>query len=204
LDVGCGTGFYLDQWRSQGVASLTGLDFSPVAIERLRPRYEGVALREADIGEATPPFPAASFDVASAFDVLFHIVDDRRYQNALNNLHTMLDAGGLLLYSDNFIRSGPKQHLNYWKSRSREQIERALDSAGFELLDRKPVFVLMGSPVDSESAVHKRLWDFAMRLVSRSDGIGFCLGAVLYPWELALRRIVHEGPSTEVAVCRKR
>ncbi|MEZ5394264.1 MAG: class I SAM-dependent methyltransferase [Bryobacterales bacterium] len=204
LDVGCGTGFYLEQWREQGVALLTGLDFSSVAIERLRPRFEGIELLDSDLGEEAPPLPAASFDIVSAFDVLFHIVDDARYASALRNLHAALAPGGLLLYSDNFIRSGARRHLDYWKSRSLSDIEAALDQAGFELLTRKTMFVLMGSPVDSQVRGHQRLFDLAMRMVQRSEAAGYALGAALYPLELLLRRIVREGPSTEIAICRKR
>ena len=204
LDVGCGTGFYLDLWRERGVAALSGLDFSPVAIERLGRNHPGIELLEADIGAGKPPFPASCFEIVSAFDVLFHIVDDERYRNALRNAHAMLASGGLLLYSDNFIRSGARQHEDYWKSRSLGQIEIELDRAGFDIVERRPVFVLMGSPVDSESRVWRGLWDLAMRAVARSEAIGFAAGAVLYPWELALGRALAEGPSTEIAICRKR
>lgn len=204
LDVGCGTGFYLEQWQRRGVASLAGIDISAVAIERLRSQYPGIAFHEGDIGAAAPPLAAGSVDIVSAFDVLFHVVDDDRYANALGNIHTMLTPGGVLLYSDNFIRSAPKSHLDYWKSRSLRDIERALATAGFELCERVPVFVLMNSPVDFESETYGRLWNLAMKVVQRSEAAGFVLGAALYPWELLLRRIAWEGPSTEIAICRKR
>ena len=204
LDVGCGTGFYLDLWKQQSVASLAGLDFSASAIGRLQGEHPEVELVKADIGEPAPPFAAGRFDVVSAFDVLFHIADDDRYGNALRNINAMLDRDGLLLYSDNFIRSEAKQHLNYWKSRTLGRIEDALDKAGFEILERKPVFVLMGSPVDCESRLYRRVWDTAMKFVQKSEAFGYALGAGLYPWELMLRRLLSEGPSTEVAVCRKR
>ena len=203
LDVGCGTGFYLDLWREQGVAQLSGLDFSASTIERLRPEYPHVELHQADIGDSVPPAASGSFDIVGAFDVLFHIVDDTRYENALRNIHAMLDRDGLFLYSDNFIRSEPRRHLDYWKSRTLREIEAALERAGFRILERKPVFVLMGSPVDSDSRLHRLLWDSTMKVVQRSEAVGFALGAGLFPWELLLRKILPEGPSTEVAVCRK-
>ncbi|MEZ5363358.1 MAG: hypothetical protein R2748_13700 [Bryobacterales bacterium] len=44
-----------------------------------------------------------------------------------------------------------------------------------------------------------------MRMVQRSEeAAGYALGAALYPLELLLRRIVREGPSAEIAICRKR
>ncbi len=204
LDVGCGTGFYIDEWLAQRVAGLTGLDFSPVAVARLRKQYPTIAFHESDIGEDQAPFGPEVFDVVSAFDTLFHVVDDGRYANALQNIHTMLSPGGLFVYSDNFIRAASKQHLDYWKSRSLQDIGKALERAGFEILDRVPVFVLMNLPVDLESPGFRRLWDLAMKCVQRSEAAGFLLGAARYPSELLLRKIVTEGPSTEIAICRKR
>ena len=204
LDVGCGTGFYIEQWRRLGADKIVGLDFSAVVIERLRRQFPpAVSLEEMDIGEPTVPLPAGSFDIVTAFDVLFHIVDDDRYDNALRNISTILHPGGLFLYSDNFIHGQPREYQEYWKSRSLGDIGDALDRAGFQILDRVPVFVLMNSPVDSGSQVFQLCWDFAMKSVSRSEVIGFTLGALLYPLELILRRFVNEGPSTEIMVCRK-
>lgn len=204
LDVGCGTGFYIELWRQLGADTIVGLDFSPVVIARLRKQFPGdIVLEERDIGESALLSPTTNFDIVSAFDVLFHIVDDERYDNALRNISALLRPGGLFLYSDNFVRGRSRQFHGYWKSRSLEEIGDALDRAGFHIIDRVPVFVLMNSPVDSGSVVYERLWHFAMRCVSKSEVIGFVVGALLYPLELVLRRLVCEGPSTEIMICRK-
>ena len=205
LDVGCGTGFYLELWRRLGSDNIVGLDFSSEAIERLRKQFPpDVTLEEMDIGEPTIPLPVDSFDIVSAFDVLFHIVDDERYQNALRNIYTVLRPGGLFLYSDNFIKGQSREYQEYWKSRSLDEVSDTLDRTGFQILDRVPVFVLMNAPVDSGSLLLQRGWEFAMRFVSRSEVIGFITGAVFYPLELILRRFVRDGPSTEIMLCRKR
>lgn len=205
LDVGCGTGFYIELWRELGAEEIVGLDFAPVAIERLRRQFPAaVTLKEIDIGAPTVPLPAGSFDIVSAFDVLFHIVDEERYNNALRNISGLLSSGGLFFYSDNFVKGQPSQFQEYWKSRTLNDIKEALDRAGFQILNRIPIFVLMNSPVDSGSLLFRHCWAFVMRLVSRSEAVGFIFGAVLYPLELILRRFVCDGPSTEIMICRKR
>lgn len=204
LDIGSGTGFYVSRWREFGVSDLVGLDFSAFAVSRLRERFPEAEFMVADIGEAVVPLPQVSFDAVSVFDVLFHIVDDERYLNALRTMHGALRPDGLLFYSDNFIRKGTRRHEDYWKSRSLAEIETALEAAGFEMLFRIPVFVLMGSPVDLDSPRLQRLWERVMRRTGKRAWRSQALGAVLYPLELLLRKIVSEGPSTEIAVCRKR
>lgn len=204
LDVGSGTGFYISRWRERGVSDIVGLDFSPFAVSRLRETLPGTRFLIGDIGERGFMLPQESFDAISAFDVLFHIVDDERYLNALRNMNGALRADGLLFYSDNFIRKETLAHEKYWKSRSLAEIESALDAAGFEVLFRIPIFVLMGSPVDLDMPRVRRLWDRMMRFAGKRESRGQALGAALYPLELLLRKIVREGPSTEIAVCRKR
>lgn len=204
LDIGSGTGFYISCWRERGVSDIVGLDFSPFAVSRLRETFRDVEFLIGDIGESGLPLPQESFDAISAFDVMFHIVDDARYLNALRTMHGALRPDGLLFYSDNFIRKETIGHEDYWKARSLAEIETALDAAGFELLFRVPVFVLMGSPVDLDMPRVRRLWEKVMYYAGKREWRGQVLGAILYPLEIILRRIVREGPSTEIAVCRKR
>jgi SAM-dependent methyltransferase len=204
LDVGCGTGFYIDQWKALGVKRITGLDFSSVAIARLRRQFSDVDLFEADIAEDLPKFADRQFDIVSAFDVLFHVVDDARYERALRNINSLLRPGGYLLYSDNFLRGSSKQYFDYWKTRSRREVEGALEKTGFEIVRYVPVFMLMNSPVDTQSRLYPRLWELAMKIVSKSEAIGFLVGAAAYPFELVFRKLFRHGPSTKIVVCRKR
>src|ERR1700749_4110013 len=50
LDLGSGTGFYLDLWRRLGVGQITGSDLTPVAVERLARQYPRATIRRVDIG----------------------------------------------------------------------------------------------------------------------------------------------------------
>lgn len=204
LDVGCGTGFYLGLWRELGARRVAGLDFSPTAIARLRDDFPGVDLREADIADSPPPFGTADFDVISAFDVLFHIVDDQRYGAALRNIASLLPPGGLFLSSEPFPREAASQYLDYWKARTLGEVESELNRVGFDVVARVPVFVLMNAPVDVRSELYPRIWELAMKPVRRSEAVGYALGMLLYPFELLLRKLVREGPSSELMVCRKR
>lgn len=202
LDVGSGTGFYIDEWRRAGAGSVVGSDLTHEATRQLGERFPDLEIVQLDIS-AEPPFPPDSFDAASAFDVLFHIVEEDRYRSAIANIATLLRDGGYFFFSENFVHRPSSQHV-HMVSRSLNQIEELLDRNGLEVVSRRPIFVLMNSPIDSDSFVLQGWWNLLSRVVSRHELLGAAVGAVLFPLELALVSVIREGPSAEMMVCRKR
>jgi SAM-dependent methyltransferase len=201
LDVGSGTGFYVSEWRRAGVWRLVGSDLTRVATERLAAVYPTVDFVRFDVSEE-PPFPPGSFDVISSFDVLYHVLDDRRYEAALANLAALVRPGGYLLFSENFLH-GPARRDRHQVSRSLVQIERILSEVGLEVVVRRPMFALMNAPLDSDSALLHGFWHRLRRLIKRSEAAGATVGALLFPLEVLLVALLREGPSTEAMVCRK-
>jgi SAM-dependent methyltransferase len=202
LDIGSGTGFYLDLWRRVGAASLTGSDITDTAVERLRARFPGLEVVRFDVGGERLPLPRGAFDVVSAFDVLFHIVDDDSYARALANVRELLAPGGLLLLSDNFLHRDAVRSETQ-ANRTLEQIEAAVASAGLEVVERRPMMVLMNGPIDTDSRALRLWWAGLSRLVRRSEILGWVAGAALFPVELALTTVLRESPTTELMVCRR-
>lgn len=203
LDVGSGTGFYVERWRRTG-AAVTGLDLTEVAVEELHRSFPEIPFVRADIGGTFEQIPLAaeSFQAISAFDVLFHLVDDAEYARAFRNLAALLSPGGWLLWSDNFLRRGEARVLHQ-ASRSLAVSQRLVEAAGFEILSRVPMFVLMNYPADSTRLV-QRLWTVMVAPAVVAEPLGWLLGATLYPFERALLRLKRESPSTELMICRKR
>ena len=90
LDGGCGTGFNTLALSRLGRA--TGVDLAPEALAFCRKR--GVrAVRASLVGL---PFPDATFDAVTSFDVIYHawVTDDRA---AVGEMARVLAPGGLLL-----------------------------------------------------------------------------------------------------------
>jgi SAM-dependent methyltransferase len=201
LDVGSGTGFYVDRWHELGVRSVTGSDIAQTAVGRLRERHPGDTFVRVDIGEPSLGFDR-QFDAVSAMEVLFHIVDDERFQRALVNIHGLVRPGGHFLYSDNFLH-GRTQRIRHQVSRSLEDITRGLESAGFEVVKRVPTFVILNNPVDSTGRLARWWWTGLSVATARGEAVGRLLGAALYPIELGLVNLLREGPSTELMVCRR-
>jgi len=202
LDVGSGTGFYIDRWKELGARSIVGSDLTSVAADRLQDKYPDVSFCELDISGDIGCLDGRRFDIVSALDVLFHIVDDGRYRRALNNISRLLARRGLLIFSDNFIH-GQEIRGESQVNRSLETIEKAVADAGLEIIDRAPMFVLMNAPVDSRNRLLRKFWNKMAWAVQKSELVGYLFGAALYPFELLAVRLLKESPTTELAICRK-
>jgi len=137
LDVGCGTGFFTAWYLARG-ARVTGLDIAPTSIEILRERFPTAEFRLADVSETRLEEP---YDLVNAFDVLYHIVDDARWQHALETLADAVRPGGLLLLTDTFEeRPGLAAHN---RMRSLERHRRVLEPRGLRLGPLYPTHALL-------------------------------------------------------------
>lgn len=202
LDVGSGTGFYVDQWERLGVASVAISDLTGYAVERLRRRFPGREVVELDLTGTSVPFARASFDAISAMDVLFHIVDHDQYRQAFTNLTNLLKPGGFLIFTEDFVQAEVPSEPHR-VSRQLSTIEQVMDEVKLEPVVRRPIFFLMNIPLDSSRRLHARWWRALSSLVSRHQRVGAVAGAALYPIEVTLGRVMRGGPSTEIMVCRK-
>ncbi len=105
LDVGSGAGHWIDFYREVlGASAVTSVDISPTDVRNLRTRYKsvkGVKVVEADVSQDSFEL-GADFDIVNAIGVLFHIVDDARWEQALRNLRHHLADDGLLVVGGQF------------------------------------------------------------------------------------------------------
>ena len=203
LDVGSGTGFYIDLWRGLGVRELTGSDLTEVAVEKLAERFKGTAFRQMDISQDLPAeMLHEKFDAISVFDVLFHIVDDEKYDHAVKNLAALLVPGGVMLYSDNFTEE--KQDIGHQSSRTWKDISATLEKHGLHVRRRFPMFVFMNDPVKTRSRLLRKFFSIVTRIVRRSEFFGGLMGALLYLPELVATALCSSGPSTDILVLERR
>jgi 2-polyprenyl-3-methyl-5-hydroxy-6-metoxy-1,4-benzoquinol methylase len=200
LDVGSGTGFYVRRWRELGVRDVTASDMTTAAVAALGSL--GSPVFQLDIGESGAVLDRR-FAAISAMDVLFHIVDDDRYRTSFHNIAAMLRPGGLFVFSENMLHraalAGPHQ-----VSRTMAETVEALHDAELTIVLRRPMFVFANTPVDSASPMLRRSWQLLRHAVRHDPTRGYAVGAALFVPELLATRIVREGPSTELVICRRR
>jgi 2-polyprenyl-3-methyl-5-hydroxy-6-metoxy-1,4-benzoquinol methylase len=88
LDIGSGTGFYIERWQEVGCDKIMGVDLTEVVVKRLSKKYPQHTFEQLDIGSnLSQAIEEHKFDIISCFDVLFHIVDDSIYQKAFENIY---------------------------------------------------------------------------------------------------------------------
>lgn len=205
LDVGSGTGFYVEQWHGLGVSKVVGVDITSRAVEELRLRFPGDEFFEADVG-GVDGLRATGYGLpvtaVSAMDVLFHIVDDEQYRHAFVNIAAALEPGGWFLWSDNFLHHDTER-VEHQASRSLAESEDAVRAAGFTIVERVPMFVLMNYPTDSRSRLARLAWTAMVAPAALAEPLGWLVGAGLAPLDTWLTSVVKESPTTEIMVCRR-
>lgn len=140
LDVGCGSGFFTAYYLSRG-ARLTGIDIAPTSIERLQARHPEARFLLADVSEAALD---GRYDLVNAFDVLYHITDDARWERAVRTLAAAVEPGGLLVLTDTFPPPGAAiAEAEHNRMRPLERYLPLLEAAGFAVERVLPTHVLL-------------------------------------------------------------
>ena len=132
LDAGCGTGGLLRRLHAAHPDwQLTGLDFSPLAVELARARTGGEVVQGSVM---TLPFPAETFDAITSCDVLCQITDPAV---AVREFHRCLRPGGLVLLTMpayQWMYSYHDQQVGNLRRYSRRETGDLLRAAGYEIV----------------------------------------------------------------------
>lgn len=201
MDIGSGTGFYIERWKELNVKSIHGTDITNVVVNNLGKQFPYATFSQLDIGEKVDKLNP-TYDFISAFDVLFHIVDDNRFEQAIANIHGLLNDKGYFVISDNFVH-GETKRLEHQVIRSYEFMTKTIEDAGFKEVQSIPMFVLMNDPVDTKNRFIKKLFWLITKNVSKGESMGKFVGDVLMPIEKILISCKHESPSTEIKLYQK-
>jgi len=94
LEIGCGTGFYTEILRRQGARAYVGLDITDALFSELRKKYPDFVFEKGDITRAAPN---GRYDIVLMIDVTQHIVEDRRFFTAMENVKAALKPGGVFI-----------------------------------------------------------------------------------------------------------
>ncbi len=215
FDGGFGEGVYLNYWLRRGATVVSGVDFSPRAVLSARDRHPSFDLRQGDLSSPDDLTGFGRFDVVTAIDVLYHIVDDLAWTAALSNLLSLVGERGVFVASDKFPLHGTWQPMRHVRRRSLEIWRSVLAAHGFEIVRRVPVFVLMDDPITCGS--HQWLgqlarvqWKGLTKLIRMAAGrpwlhraIAAAVAAVQLPAERLLLRLLAETPNLELVVARR-
>ncbi|MBX3729981.1 MAG: class I SAM-dependent methyltransferase [Candidatus Sumerlaeia bacterium] len=145
LDIGCGTGFFV-RWYLERGARVLGVDITDVSVEKLRTEFPAAEFVVADVGDATFQAPRA-FDIVNMWDVVYHIVDDERFRQAMANIAGATKPGGLFLLTDNFGDTEDRRAAEHVRKRCMATYEALLPEMGFKLEKLLPLFDRLNRPI---------------------------------------------------------
>jgi SAM-dependent methyltransferase len=182
LEIGCGTGFYTEFFRQRQVASYTGVDITAVSVQTLARRYPDFCFLQADVGDRVFPVNDG-FDVIVVADVLFHIVDDSRFQRAITNLSDRLQPGGYLILSD-ILSAHTVQPAPHFRSRSLAVYEELLAQNQLTVRHIEPIFAVMQPPVSMHGIpwrwqTYALIWRYGLMRMARWGWFDRTVPAVL-------------------------
>jgi SAM-dependent methyltransferase len=133
FDAGCGIGFFTGRAHALGY-HIEALDFSPSAVELARAALPDDIVFH--VGSVSEFRSERRFDVVMCIDVLFHIVSDALWANAVASLASLTEPGGRLFIQDHLVPAANKRPENpdgrsHIRWRARIDYETAL--AGWRL-----------------------------------------------------------------------
>jgi SAM-dependent methyltransferase len=205
LDVGSGTGFYIDIWQKLGANKITGVDITEISVSNLKKTFPDFTFFQHDISADISGRVdlIEQFDYISTMDVLFHIVDDIKFEKAIQNISSMLKKGGYFIYSDNFV-NGKTDRRTHQVSHSKDELYLFFEKAGFEIIKHKPFMVLSNYPIDSKNPLLHIYWFFIENIIALIKPLGTPIGWILYQIDKLLINILDKSVSTEIILLRKK
>lgn len=215
LEVGVGTGYWIDLWHELGY-QVDGCDLVDTAVERLRDEHPESRFWQGDVsspdGIAGPAEgrPDDGYDLVAAIDVLLHVTDDERFEQALANLAALVRPGGHLLLAEpvmSLAKSQPRYHpANSSRARILKNYRRPLREAGFRFVTVAPTTVLANNPIEARTprrlAAYRRWWQ-VVRGASAHPWRCAVVGPVMYAADPLLAR-VGEAPTSKLVLFRRR
>ncbi|MCA9810813.1 MAG: class I SAM-dependent methyltransferase [Candidatus Dadabacteria bacterium] len=148
LDVGCGTGFF-SKFYIDGLSEVTGIDITEFSIQSLREMMPDGRFVTLDISSDNlydQIVEGERFDIINVFNVLYHIVDDDKLRNAVENLTTCLKSGGYIFITDNLGEKdfSPAEHVRFRSLESYNEIFRNR----INIVDVLPLYHFMNRRID--------------------------------------------------------
>lgn len=205
LDIGSGTGFYLDQLLKSGFRIITGSDLTDVAVRNLQRKYLGCKIVKLDITSEHTGL-TDRYSLVTCMDVLFHIVDEEAYEKAFKNFNSLVEEGNYLIITENLTPvTKQRQHIY---DRTREKIITHIERNGFRIIDYWSQFIFLNPPVQSSN---KFLWAISNTRVfllkkinsTRLSFLGSILGFFFYLADLFFLSLGFKGRGTSILVCKK-
>jgi SAM-dependent methyltransferase len=209
LDVGSGTGFWIDFWLSKGAQQIFGIDLTSKSVSSLSQKYPQLKFEQRDIAAPIDSWTMDAFDVISAMSVLHHIPSQERWEQALVNLCCVLKPGGYMLIMDPILRyqwwGKPYSRSSTGRPRTIAEHQSVLKGRGLSILVVIPTVAILANPIDTKRKVEFRMleqwWNLFCRVAARERAMRNSCWLV-YVLDRLLCKLSYM-PSSKIMLCRK-
>lgn len=146
LDVGSGSGHWLSFFMEQfSPKRLVGVDFTQSSVDFLKAHYQSNSETNIDIIQAdiTETFELPErFDCINIANVLFHIPEDSKFDQTLQNLRKLVDENGVVVTTEYLPEITYRTKM--MKVRSASEFQKHAQHAGFCIAAVKPCYFFSG------------------------------------------------------------
>ncbi len=139
LDIGSGSGHWIDFYKSLESLEISGIDISTAAFKYLKEKYAEDSTITIYHGKALDVIEKINgrYDLVNAIEVISHIVEDFEWESTIKTIRNRLKKGGLFIVSGHFgLINGLNIHIDKdgyinKRLRSKRNWKRALKEASF-------------------------------------------------------------------------
>ncbi len=205
LDIGAGNGYFIENfYKKNNCGSITGLDITDISVKYLTDKYPEYTFKKMDISSDNVDI-FGQYDIISMFNMIFHIVDEAGFDNAINNIKKLSTPGGYLFINDMFSRVELQYVTPHVRFRSLKRWRNVLEKNGIEIVGLYPLYFLLDHPRDIRE-IHLqnfmvKLWDIMMTL-DRFKVTRTALLSSLYHIDGLLSRYCGDCHTTKLMLCR--
>jgi len=197
LDIGSGTGYYIEYYQKMGVSSLVGTDITDISILNLHNKFKNYSFICHDITQNFPEWIKKNkLDIISVFDVLYYIIDDHLFEKSITNIAEISNPQTLIIITDKFTEQLPNKGLIYFKHRSLDHYKKVLKKNGLKIIDRQPVNTLLKKPIPLKVFYSFFKWELSKINIDLEKFIGRFLYTIdplfLYRWQPDIQMIFIE------------
>ncbi|MFB0522653.1 MAG: class I SAM-dependent methyltransferase [Candidatus Bathyarchaeia archaeon] len=206
LDVGSGTGFWINYYLKKDIRNICGCDISSVSVRNLKTiysKYDNVSIFEADFGSRSIPVDV-EFDIVNAMDVAYHILDDDGFTTFIDNISGCLRSGGYVFLTDTFPERPRDMRYPHVKNRTLSEYNEGMERNGIRIIMVTPMYFLLHPPADGKPSptLLGLIYEITQR-VYRRKYLGLVYLGTLYMSDSILTYFQNLSFSLELIVGRK-
>lgn len=165
IDLGCGTGFFIDFYSQFAPSEITGIDITKTSVSQLSLRYPKYSFIQGKI-ESHEMQELGKFDIVNVFDVLYHLKITEDFTCVMQNIASITKAGGHIFITDLLGTSDidAAEHVTF---RGIATYKSAFDALGIEIIDVVPMY----------NGLNKQFKYLKVNIINRYDKL---LAPILY------------------------